>query len=86
MKLSLWVAALIVLAAVPALPISIGLFSDSDCTSCNLDIPAGNVGTFYVRAFPGGNYIEGAELRVVGLPPEWSGVCSQSHRIHRRIW
>ena len=65
-------AALIVLAATPAWPVSFGIFSTPDCSSCNLSMPQGSIGTFYVRALVGPwAHIVGAELRVAGLPPEW---------------
>lgn len=54
---------------------SFGIFSTPDCSSCNLSIPMDGTGTFYVRALTGFlEHLTGAELRVVGLPPEWQVV------------
>jgi hypothetical protein len=72
MKLLICLCLTLVPAA--ALSASIGLFSTPDCSSCNLNIPSGGIGTFYVLAdvsdsFQGSGF--GAEFRVTGLPPGW---------------
>ena len=53
----------------------LALFGDAACSTCNLDIPSGQSGDVYVvaRSFePMG--ILGAELRVIGLPADWTHV------------
>ena len=49
---ALW-AGLLALVAMPAWAGSIGLFATPDCTSCNLEVPLGTLGTFHVQAVPG---------------------------------
>ena len=55
---------------------SIGLFSDTSCSSCSLTIPAGTSGTFCVRAVADGlewgPAILAADFRIEGLPPGWT--------------
>jgi hypothetical protein len=59
---------------------SIGLFSDDDCGSCNLNFSGpGATATLYIKAVgiaPGDlcGGLTGAEFRVVGLPSGWSAV------------
>lgn len=55
---------------------SIGLFSDSNCSSCNLSIPIGETKTFYVSGpisptAPLQSY-EYVEFRIEGLPAGWT--------------
>jgi hypothetical protein len=55
---------------------SIGLFSKSDLSSCNLRLPNGSSDHFYVAMFtdgvPAGAHLLGGELRLEGLPESWS--------------
>jgi hypothetical protein len=54
---------------------SIGLFSTSDCGSCNLTIPVGISANVYVSAVMDDLYpfsLTAAEFRVTGLPIGWS--------------
>jgi len=70
---SLWI---LILLALPggANALTIGLYSDLDCSSCNLDVPPGGFRTFYVSIandqLPYGP--DGAEFRIVGLPAGWT--------------
>jgi len=63
---------------------SIGLFADPNCTLCNLEIPSGQSGTFYISAVNVGDSpdlsygTDGAELRVIGLPAGWSTQAQRS--------
>jgi hypothetical protein len=54
---------------------SIGLFSDPDCTACNLNILAGEIGTLYVvvstEGLPDNEHFVSAEFRITGLPDGW---------------
>jgi hypothetical protein len=54
--------------------ITIGLYSDLDCTSCNLDLAPGSFGIFYVAIKNDELTIApiGAEFRITGLPLGWS--------------
>jgi hypothetical protein len=59
-----------------AVAASISLFSDSDCSSCNLTVPAGSTRTLYIKVLTEGlppyvTGIVGAEFKVTGLPPGW---------------
>jgi hypothetical protein len=67
---------LVLAAAAPAWSNSIGLFSTPDCSSCNLTIPLGETGVFYVRAIPTVYPLcfYGPELRIVGVPAGWAAV------------
>jgi hypothetical protein len=79
MKCSLIFVLLLALSG-PSWGASIGLFSDPNCSSCNLTIPSGQTGTLYISAVDIGGPselcqgIDGAELRVVGLPPGWTSI------------
>jgi hypothetical protein len=79
--LALWCA----LGAAPAGAASIGLYSTTDCTSCNLTIPLGQPGTVYI-CFTGASStpafsqfgLYGAEFGVVGLPATWAAQVTRS--------
>jgi hypothetical protein len=67
------------LLATSAWSASIGLFSTSDCSSCNLDVPQGETRTFYISVLteelpPWVTAITGAEFKVIGLPDAWNAV------------
>jgi hypothetical protein len=78
MKLLVRIAALLVLAATPAWPASIGLYSDAGCSSCNLTVPFVEYRTLYIM-FTGASStppfdelgLSLVEFRVVGLPAGW---------------
>ena len=63
-------------AAGPAAAVSLGLFSTSDCSSCNLQVPQGSPGVLYIAAsdegLPSNQFFSSAMFRVEGLPPSWS--------------
>jgi hypothetical protein len=67
-----------VLAAQIAWGASVGLFSDQDCSSCNLTIPPGDTGTLYVVAVDAtdailcGPGLSSAGMRIEGLPVGWN--------------
>ena len=53
----------------------IGLFADRDCTTCKIDIAAGQTDSFYVRfnsrGLPESEFMTGANFRIAGLPANW---------------
>jgi hypothetical protein len=74
MKRLVLLAGLLAGSAVPAWAASIALFSTPDCSSCNLSVPLAGLGTFYVCALARDfepSLPDGAEFRVVGVPPGW---------------
>jgi hypothetical protein len=70
--------ALVTVSARVATALTIGLYSDLACSSCNLDLPPGGFGTLYVAVsndqLPFGP--SGAEFRITGLPPGWSATAT----------
>lgn len=65
----------ILLLAGAAQAASIGIFSDSNCSSCNLPLSPGATGRLYINAQVDDlqpNAPNGAEFRIVGLPAGWT--------------
>ena len=56
----------------------VGLFSDAQCTSCRLEIGAGESREFFVRfltdGLPAEQFMTSVGLRIVGLPAQWTAV------------
>src|SRR5262245_54321270 len=81
-----WIAGALILVstAAPVWSASISLFSDTDCTSCNLSVPVGETGRFYALAQPQQFEPErpyGAEFRIAGLPAGWEVVAVQPNPV-----
>jgi len=63
------------LQATSAFAASIGVFTDPNCSSCNLSIPDGSTRRIFISAQPSElepDRPDGAEFRVVGLPSGWT--------------
>lgn len=53
----------------------IGLYSNGDCSECQLSVPSGSSSAFFLRVHPvelAGELITGAEFRIVGIPAGWA--------------
>jgi hypothetical protein len=71
--------ALVLAARSDACEFDLALYSDAGCGSCNLSIEPGETKEIFIVAeASAGGYIQSAEFRVAGLPPEWTYVFTPS--------
>ena len=74
-------ALVVLLLAAPASShaLSIGLFADPECGSCNLDTSPGIPQSFYVCIVVGNSDpldVQGGSLRISGVPAEWNPIAT----------
>jgi hypothetical protein len=81
MRLSIVVgsAGLVLWCSTPSFAQSIGLYSDSACSSCNASLQSGDTQQIWVSiladgSFPTPESIAGGEFRVAGMPVDWAAV------------